>query len=282
MLSVLWTVARPASKPDQPQTVLPSACGLGRIAAGLAYTSTSQSQQKEELMFGRVIRTRLDLLHPDVRKGVIQQQVTQKHHHDVKVRGERQFEVGDDVFARNYGVGMMWLSGTIVGIDGPVSYVVKLEDGRTWRRHTDQLRKRESALSGNLPTGPDMTAADGVGGCRVPPVATSPAEASQEMALLAAREEASRRIASSSAAPGSPSAGAGSSSAGPSSTGALGAVPRVAAGSDAVPVIETLSPLGAAERHVLPPAGTSSPVRSDVVATRRSARVRRQTEFYRP
>jgi hypothetical protein len=44
------------------------------------------------------------------------------------------------VFARNYGKGEKWIHGTIVKIDGPLSYVVKCDDGALWKRHIDQLR----------------------------------------------------------------------------------------------------------------------------------------------
>ena len=46
------------------------------------------------------------------------------------------------VYARNYGVGQTWSPGVIIGVDGPVSFVVKLEDGRIWRRHLDQLMRK--------------------------------------------------------------------------------------------------------------------------------------------
>ena len=105
---------------------------------------STTSVTPSELMIGRVIRSRLDLLHPDMRNAVVKQQVTQKENHDQKVRSVRMFEVADLVFARNYGVGAQWVAGTVVGVDGPVSYAVRLEDGRIWRRHTDQMRRRLS------------------------------------------------------------------------------------------------------------------------------------------
>ena len=36
----------------------------------------------------------------------------------------------------------MWLPGKIVKQTGPVSFLVKLEEGRVWRRHINQIRKR--------------------------------------------------------------------------------------------------------------------------------------------
>ena len=103
---------------------------------------STTSVTPSELMVGRVIRSRLDLLHPDMRNGVMKQQVTQKENHDAKVKTDRKMEVSDLVFARNYGVGAQWVAATVVGVDGPVSYAVRLDDGRIWRRHIDQLRRR--------------------------------------------------------------------------------------------------------------------------------------------
>ncbi|XP_043193613.1 uncharacterized protein K02A2.6-like isoform X1 [Amphibalanus amphitrite] len=97
-----------------------------------------------ELMMGRRLRTRLDLLFPDIGKTVLQQQNRQRAYFD-RTAQCRQMLVGDAVFARNYAVGLQWLPGVIVGTDGPVSYVVRLFDGRLWRRHGDQLRRRQSA-----------------------------------------------------------------------------------------------------------------------------------------
>ena len=52
--------------------------------------------------------------------------------------------MGETVFVKNYGSGQRWLPGTIVQVTGPVSYQMKLEDGRL-RRHQDQLRQRVTA-----------------------------------------------------------------------------------------------------------------------------------------
>ena len=46
------------------------------------------------------------------------------------------------VYARNFGQGEVWLPGIISEVTGPVSYVIKLTDGRTVRRHQDHVRRR--------------------------------------------------------------------------------------------------------------------------------------------
>jgi len=42
---------------------------------------------------------------------------------------------------RNYAGTPRWLPGQVMSILGPVSYQVSLIDGRSWRRHQDQLLK---------------------------------------------------------------------------------------------------------------------------------------------
>ena len=40
---------------------------------------------------------------------------------------------------RNYAGSPRWLPGVVKTVLGPVSYQVKLKDGRLWKRHLDQL-----------------------------------------------------------------------------------------------------------------------------------------------
>uniref|UniRef100_A0A670I1V5 CCHC-type domain-containing protein n=1 Tax=Podarcis muralis TaxID=64176 RepID=A0A670I1V5_PODMU len=58
----------------------------------------------------------------------------------------RSFVPGNQVFARNYVGDIPWVPATVVGVTGPRSYQVALEDGRLWRRHIDQLRRRVGDL----------------------------------------------------------------------------------------------------------------------------------------
>ena len=44
-----------------------------------------------------------------------------------------------DCLVRNYGSEPKWVRGRIGKQCGPVSYQVKLPDGRVWRRHIEQL-----------------------------------------------------------------------------------------------------------------------------------------------
>ena len=97
-----------------------------------------------ELMFGRRLRSQLDLLKPSTEARVEESQQRQKRGHDQHTR-DRYFTEGDTVYVRNYGQGETWLPGTISEVTGPVSYMVDLADGKRIKRHQDQIRKRFSS-----------------------------------------------------------------------------------------------------------------------------------------
>ena len=102
-----------------------------------------------ELLMGRRIRSHLDLVRPNLADQVEAKQKTQKLYHDRHAKA-RAFNEGDPVFVRNTGSGSAWLSGNITKIRGPVSYTVKLNDGRLMRKHVDQIRFRTATV--NEPT----------------------------------------------------------------------------------------------------------------------------------
>ena len=95
-----------------------------------------------KLLLGRRLRTRLDLNCPNTAKRVQEKQDVQKANHDIRAKA-RVFTLGDKVYLKNFGPGQSWLSGEIVKTTGPVSYHVRLADGRIRRCHQDQLRARE-------------------------------------------------------------------------------------------------------------------------------------------
>ena len=95
------------------------------------YRITPQSttgRSPAELMFGRPLRSRLDLLFPDIQHRVVSQQEKQKAHHDQHCR-HRQFNNGDHVYARNFTAGPAWIPGTINMESGNTAFEVQLEDG---------------------------------------------------------------------------------------------------------------------------------------------------------
>ena len=95
----------------------------------------------QKLMFGRKVRTHLDSLRPDLARKVRLSQEQQKRGQDSHAR-QRNFVIGEAVYARNYGPGEVWLPGKVTNIHGSTLHTVLLRDGRSVRHHTDQLRSR--------------------------------------------------------------------------------------------------------------------------------------------
>ncbi|CAI5793556.1 XP_028570936.1uncharacterized protein K02A2.6-like [Podarcis lilfordi] len=89
-----------------------------------------------ELLMGRCLRSPLNRLHPDFAVAK----------HPGCANAPRSFVPGNQVFARNFVGDIPWVPATVVGVTGPRSYQVALEDGRLWRRHIDQLRRRVGDL----------------------------------------------------------------------------------------------------------------------------------------
>ena len=95
-----------------------------------------------QLMMGRNLKTRFDLLKPDLVTRVEQKQQQKKNHDAHAV--SRQFLVEEEVYVRDFRQGHTWLQGKIVKCSGPVSYKVKLDNGQVIRRHEDHLRRRST------------------------------------------------------------------------------------------------------------------------------------------
>ena len=114
-----------------------------RIAKFLfAYHNTphcTTGNSPPKLLLGRNFRTRLDLLKPNIAERVENKQWDQKISHDNAAKSQP-FMKGQSVLVRVYGQTRKWARGTILKSTGPVSYVVKLANGTTWRRHQDQLK----------------------------------------------------------------------------------------------------------------------------------------------
>ena len=96
-----------------------------------------------EMLMSRKPRSRLDVLHPDVRQRVQNQQKKQKELHDQHAV-DRQLRQGDLVYSREYGKQQKWCPGVINTQTGPVSYTIQLEDDREVHRHQDQVIHRET------------------------------------------------------------------------------------------------------------------------------------------
>ena len=130
--------------------------GLKKVSSGdinarlarvlFTYRITPQSTTgltPSELMFGRQLRTRLDLVKPNVEQRVEEKQAKQKERHDERAK-PRAFQVDDKVFVKNTLGNRRWIPGTVTAVTGPVSYHVKLDSGRVRKCHQDQLRIRET------------------------------------------------------------------------------------------------------------------------------------------
>ena len=57
-------------------------------------------------------------------------------------RRMREFSNGQEVFICNFGVGSRWISGVIVNSSGPLTWLIKLEDGKTVVWHADHIWNR--------------------------------------------------------------------------------------------------------------------------------------------
>ena len=103
--------------------------------------STTTGMSPSELLQNRRLRTRLDLLRPNISGRVFEKQEKQQQYADLHSKA-RHFEVGEAVYARDYSGKNKWIPGHVSSSVGNVSYDVALFDGRVIRRHVDQMRQR--------------------------------------------------------------------------------------------------------------------------------------------
>ena len=118
-----------------------------RVARFLfAYRNTPQSTtgiSPAVMMFHRPLRCHLDLLKPDIGATIQERQFQQQLNHDVRSK-DWEFQIDDTVFVENFGQGSKWLAGIIDEVREPLTYMVKLSDGRLVKRHVDHIRNRTS------------------------------------------------------------------------------------------------------------------------------------------
>ncbi|KAL4008501.1 hypothetical protein ACER0C_002353 [Sarotherodon galilaeus] len=104
------------------------------------------------LFMGRNLRSRLDLLKPDICKDVQDKQSSMVEATRNKTRF---FNVGQKVLARDYrDPSQKWQSGTILSRTGPLTYIVNVGANLVWRRHVDQILDVESHI---VPQQPEST-----------------------------------------------------------------------------------------------------------------------------
>ena len=92
------------------------------------------------LFLQRHVRTRFDLLRPEVEDIVSSSQSAQKQNFDKHCR-QRDFFVGQRVMVRNLRPGPRWVPGTLIERKGPLTYLVQVSEGRIWKRHVDHLHE---------------------------------------------------------------------------------------------------------------------------------------------
>ena len=131
-----------------------SACINKKLNSFLCkYRITPQGTTNESpsiLMYGRNIRTRLDIMKPDLTTTVMNRQYGTKAKHCGSV--VREFSSGDAVNTRDYRANSeKWANGRIHSQTGPLSYKVDV-GGTLWRRHVDQI-VRTSENQPSHPTG---------------------------------------------------------------------------------------------------------------------------------
>ena len=118
---------------------------------------TTTGETPSMLFLKRSLRTRLDLLRPTVdchvRSKQAQQIGTARHAKNVRI-----FSVGDRVLARDFRQNGVWKPGHISVVNGPLSYIIQLDSGETWRRHVDHLKHVTTSTSDK--TTPLVTASD--------------------------------------------------------------------------------------------------------------------------
>ena len=108
---------------------------------------TTTGKTSAEIMFGRNIKTRMDLLHPQSKERCSRLEKS-KSEASVPWECARELEVGDAVWVRNYRSSPRWIPGSITTKFGPRNYQV-LANGKFLKRHIDQLRSRTLEMLDN-------------------------------------------------------------------------------------------------------------------------------------
>ena len=89
-----------------------------------------------ELMFGRNLRTRLDVLKPNLHNRVNKRTSASA----ITSKEPRELAVGDRVLVRDYRQAKeSWIEGVVIQKLGPVTYKVQVDNNLIWKRHIDQL-----------------------------------------------------------------------------------------------------------------------------------------------
>lgn len=106
------------------------------------------NQTPAMLFMNRNLRSRIDLLKPNLRRDVQNRQFSH-----LPTKPTRSFEIGQGVLARDYREDK-WTPGRISTRTGPLMYTVDVGGERTWRRHVDQIM--DAQPKNNILPSPDI------------------------------------------------------------------------------------------------------------------------------
>ncbi|XP_037512230.1 uncharacterized protein K02A2.6-like [Rhipicephalus sanguineus] len=147
-----------------------------------------------ELLLGRMVKTPLDILHPDLRSTALLKQLKQKLAADKGCRPWPLPEPGVPVFARNFRSGPPWSAGQVVAPASSSSLLVRMQDGTTWHRHADHVRANRGTwlASTATPVAASETAiSQGTGASSGAPLVGPPASSVPSLPTTAVSQEES-------------------------------------------------------------------------------------------
>ncbi|KAK4314476.1 hypothetical protein Pmani_014181 [Petrolisthes manimaculis] len=125
---------------------LPRSVRLNRFLFKYRNTPQSNTQQTpSQLLMNREIRTPLSMIQGDLTTRILRKQEAQCKAHDGRVK-TRYYIEGDQVYTHFGGPKFEWVPGTIQSATGPLSYIIKLVDGRVVKRHVDHIRSRHTTV----------------------------------------------------------------------------------------------------------------------------------------
>ncbi len=96
-----------------------------------------------QMLFGRIPKSHLDLIKPNISQCVKDKQSLQQRQHDEHAK-PRVFAPEDPVFVKDFPSGKKWLSGEIITTEGPHTYQISLLDGHRIHRHVNHIIHRSS------------------------------------------------------------------------------------------------------------------------------------------
>nr|XP_055076811.1 uncharacterized protein K02A2.6-like [Misgurnus anguillicaudatus] len=156
-------------------------------------THVTTNRTPAMLFLGRPLRSRLDLLKPNLRRAVQDKQMKQS-----QGGGEtRELEIGESVLARNYRGDHKWTPAKVKERTGPLSYTVEIAPDTVWRRHIDQLRRSSVPLDSAPVSVPFTTVNPAAGGSDITTpqdVTTSFSEAPQTSTSISEEKRYPTRI----------------------------------------------------------------------------------------